>query len=565
MESGLPGGAPVEQPRQRGGRTEDYASDSYLTFSVNIYRLAQHVHHDGAGAPLSRSGPGGAKPVIGGRRWWALGGVTLAVLAVGMDLTILSVAMPTLARVLDASEANLEWFSSGYALVLAAVMLPAGLLGDRYGRKKVLLGSLGLFALGSAACAYSRSAAMFIAARVVLGFAGAGIIVMAVSAVAVLFSEEERPKAVGIWAAANMLAFPVGPILGGWLLAHYWWGWVFLINVPVALVGMAAVVALVPESASIERPGLDVVGLVASGAGLVALTYGFVASGYHGWAAFATIGPLVAGVVILAGFFAWEHTLGSRPGGRPLVDPSLFGSASFTWGVILFALLTLALVGVLFTLPQYFQGVVGSNPEGSGIRLLPIVGGLLAGVLPASAIAKRIGAKLAVAAGFAVLGVGLAIGATTTAASGEAFNAIWVAVVGLGTGLTMATAASTALVELDEEHAGIGSAVLQALKSTGAPLGSAVLGGTLSAVYIGHLHLAGVPRGAAGAARQSVFGGLAVARALHSASLAASVRDAFVHGMDVALVVSAGIALAGVVAALVFLPSRRREVGDLVG
>ncbi|MDA8074221.1 MAG: MFS transporter [Actinomycetota bacterium] len=503
--------------------------------------------------------------MIGRGRWWALGGVTLAVLAVGMDLTILSVALPTLARVLKASEADLEWFSSGYALVLAAVMLPAGLVGDRYGRKKVLLGSLSSFALGSAACAYSRSAAMFIAARVVLGFAGAGIIVMAASAVAVLFSEEERPKAVGIWAAANMVAFPVGPILGGWLLAHYWWGWVFLINVPVALVGIAAVSALVPESSSIERPGLDVVGLVASGAGLVALTYGFIASGYHGWGAPATIGPLVAGAVILAGFFAWEHTLGSRPAGRPLVDLSLFESASFTWGVILFALLTLALVGVLFTLPQYFQGVVGSNPEGSGIRLLPIVGGLLVGVLPASVIARRIGAKLAVAAGFAVLGLGLAIGATTTAGSGEAFNAIWVAVVGLGTGLTMATAASTALVELDEEHAGIGSAVLQALKNTGAPLGSAILGGTLSAVYTAHLHLAGVPPAAAAAARQSVFGGLAVAHDLHSASLAASVRGAFIHGMDVALVVSAGIAAAGVVLALAFLPSRRRPAGDLIG
>jgi hypothetical protein len=229
--------------------------------------------------------------------------------------------------------------------------------------------------------------------------------VMAISALTVLFSEEERPKAVGIWAAANMVAFPVGPILGGWLLAHYWWGSVFLINVPVALVGMAAVSALVPESSSTERPGFDVVGLLASGAGLVALTYGFVASGYHGWGSPATIGPLVAGVVILAGFFAWEHTLGSRPGGRPLVDPSLFESASFTWGVILFALLTLALVGALFTLPQYFQGVVGTNPEGSGIRLLPIVGGLLAGVLPASVVAKRIGARPAVAAGFAVLGL----------------------------------------------------------------------------------------------------------------------------------------------------------------
>jgi DHA2 family multidrug resistance protein-like MFS transporter len=495
--------------------------------------------------------------LIGGRKWWALGGVTLAVLAVGMDLTILSVALPTLARVLKASESDLEWFSSGYALMLAAAMLPAGLLGDRYGRKKVLLGSLALFAAGSAACAYSRTAGEFIAARVVLGVAGAGIIVMAVSALTVLFSEDERPKAVGIWAAANMLAFPIGPVFGGWLLTHYWWGWVFLMNAPVALIGLIAVGALVPESSSTRPPGLDVAGILGSAGGLVALTYGFIEAGEHGWGAPATVGLIGAGVVVLAGFFVWERVLGNRPDGQPLVDLSLFESAAFTWGVILFAVLTLALVGLLFTLPQYFQGVMATNAEGSGIRLLPIVGGLLVGALPASVIAKRTGAKLAVSMGFAILAVGLGIGATTTVASGEAFNALWLVVAGVGTGLTMATAASSALVELDEERAGVGSAVLQALKNTGAPLGSAILGSTLSVAYISHLQLAGLHPAVAATARRSVFGGLVVARALHSTLLVASVRAAFVHGMDAALVVSVGFAVAGVVLALVFLPSVR--------
>src|SRR5215472_11205330 len=167
-------------------------------------------------------------------RWWALGAVQLAVLAVGLDITILSVALPTLATALHASESDLQWFSSGYTLVLAAAMLPAGLLGDRYGRKKVMLIALALFGAGSAACAYAPSAGAFVVARLALGLAGAGVIVMAVSALTVLFSEEERPRAVAVWAAANFLAMPLGPILGGWLLSNYWWGWVFLINVPVA-------------------------------------------------------------------------------------------------------------------------------------------------------------------------------------------------------------------------------------------------------------------------------------------------------------------------------------------
>ncbi len=205
---------------------------------------------------------------LGNRRWWALGALTLAVLAVGLDATVLSVALPTLATVLHASESDLQWFSSGYLLALAAAMLPAGLLGDRYGRKKVLLRALALFGAGSAACAYAPSAGAFIAARVVLGVAGAGIIVMALSALTVLFTEEERPRAVGIWAAANFLALPLGPILGGWLLTHYWWGWVFLMNVPVALMGLGATFALVPESRAPERPGLDPVGMIASTAGL---------------------------------------------------------------------------------------------------------------------------------------------------------------------------------------------------------------------------------------------------------------------------------------------------------
>ncbi len=198
----------------------------------------------------------------GARKWGALGGVMLAVLAVDMDLTVLSVALPTLSGALRASESDLQWFSSAYALVLAAAMLPAGLLGDRYGRKKVMLFALALFAAGSLACAYSRTPAEFIGARVLLGCAGAGLVVMAVSALTVLFTEEERPKALGIWAAANMFAFPIGPILGGWLLSHYWWGWVFLMNVPVAVVGFVAVVALVPESRSALRPGVDTVGIV---------------------------------------------------------------------------------------------------------------------------------------------------------------------------------------------------------------------------------------------------------------------------------------------------------------
>jgi EmrB/QacA subfamily drug resistance transporter len=478
----------------------------------------------------------------------------LAVVAVGVDGTVLSVALPTLSKALHASESDLQWFSSGYFLVLAAAMLPAGLLGDRYGHRKVLLVSLVLFGVGSAGCAYSRSVGEFMAARVLVGLAGAGLIVMALSVLTVLFSKGDRPKAVGIISAATFVAFPIGPILGGWLLTNYWWGWVFLINVPVVVVALTAVVVLVPESRASQRPGLDLVGVAASAAGLVILTYGLIKAGQEGWANVYALAMMVGGVALLVGFFVWERRLTRRPGGQPLLDLSLFGSPSFTWGVILSMFPIVAMLGILFTMPQYFQGVLGTNAMGSGVRLLPLVGGLMFGAIPAARIVRLVGAKVAVAAGFGLLAAGLFFGSTTSLGSSGLFVAVWMAVAGLGTGISMATAMSAALVELSEEKSGVGSGVMQAVNKTGGPLGIAVLGSVLSAGYLARLDLVGLPVAAAAIVRQSVFGGVAVAGKLHSPALLTSVQRAFVHGMDMALLVSTGVALAGVVLTVVFLP-----------
>ncbi|MGC9960581.1 MAG: MFS transporter [Acidimicrobiales bacterium] len=488
------------------------------------------------------------------RKWWALGALALAGLAVGVDGTVLSVALPTLSRALHASESDLQWFSSGYFLVLAAAMLPAGLLGDRFGRKKVLLISLALFGAGSAGCAYSTSVGEFMAARVLVGLGGAGLIVMAFSVLTVLFSKGERPMAVGVLSGASFVAFPIGPILGGWLLTNYWWGWVFVINIPVVLVGLVAVVAAVPESRASKHPGLDLVGVLSSAAGLVILTYGLIKAGQEGWGNVHALAMMICGVALLVGFFAWERRLTHRPGGQPLIDLTLFSSASFTWGVILAVLPLLAMLGILFTMPQYFQGVLGTNAMGSGVRLLPLVAGLIVGALPAARVVRLVGAKVAVAAGFALLAVGLFLGSTMSVGSSGVFVALWMGVAGLGTGIAMATAMSAALVELSEEKSGVGAAVMQAVNKTGGPLGIAILGSVLSAGYLARLDLAGLPAAAVAAVRQSVFGGVAVARKLHSPSLLTSVQRAFVHGMDMALLVSAGIALTGVVLTVLFLP-----------
>ena len=498
----------------------------------------------------------------GTRRWWALAALDLGVLAVGLDVTVLSVALPTLANSLKASESDLQWFSSAYALVLAAGMLPAGVLGDRYGRKRVLLGALLVFAAGSVACAFAVNPAQFIAGRVLLGAAGAAIVVMALSVMTFLFSEAERPRAVGIWAAANFLALPIGPIFGGWLLTNYWWGWIFLMNVPVAFVGLIAVLTLVPESKSAEKPALDPLGMLLVTAGLVGVTYGLIELGRNGWTDARSLLVLGTGLVVFVLFFLWERRLTARHA-SPLVDLSLFRSRGFTWGTILASLGGLALIGIVFTLPQYSQGVLGLDPEGSGVRLLPLIGGMIVGAVPADRVAQRTGGRATVAFGFGVTAAALLIGATTAVGSSAWFVAGWMALLGFGMGVAFATAASAALKTIPSEKSGVASALIQAVQKVGAPLGAAVFGSVLVTVYQSSLSLGGLPPVAAAAAKQSVFAGVAVAGQLHSPALLDSVRGSFVHGMDAALLLSAAIAAVAAVVALIFLPGRER-IGAVV-
>src|SRR6266542_4478158 len=340
---------------------------------------------------------------LGARRWWVLGALVLAMLAIGLDVTVLSVALPTLAGAVRASTAQLQWFVAAYTLVLAAALLPGGLLGDRYGRKKMLLISLAIFGAGSVACAYAGSAEAFIAARVIAGLGAAFAIPLSLSTLTVLFSEKERPRAVGVWAAANFLALPVGPIVGGWLLTRYWWGWVFLINVPVVVLGIIALVVLLPESRNPQRPRLDPAGVLTSSAGLAVLTYGIIQAGQHGWGDAVALVAMIAGLLVLVAFGLWEHRLGRQPGSRPPVDMRLFASAGFTWGTVLAAVGMFSMVGVLFTAPQHFQAVLGTDAMGSGVRLLPLIAGVVLGAGGADRIAARAGAKVPVASGFALL------------------------------------------------------------------------------------------------------------------------------------------------------------------
>ncbi len=502
------------------------------------------------------------------RKWWALAGVAVAVFAVGLDGTVLAVALPTLAPKLRASATDLVWFSSAYLLTWAAAMLPLGSLGDRYGRRRVMIASLAAFGAASAWAAWSGSAAMFIAARAVGGIAGAGIVVMAMSAVTVMFAEEERSRAVGVWAGVNFLALPTGPILGGWLLARFWWGWVFLINVPVVVIALVAVVMLVPESRGSHRGRLDLAGMALFSGGLAGLVYGFAEAGTRGWGSTVVIAALLAGTLLLIVFALWQRRLTrgvpavpvSTRAPEPLVDVGLFRIPEYVWGTILAFLCSLVMIGVVFTLPQYFQAVLGVDSIGSGLRLLPLLGGLAVGAIGAEPLTKAIGAKVVLVGGFAVLGAGLILGSTTSTGSGFGFVSAWTSIAGAGLGTVLATATAAALGRIPVARAGVASALIQALQDAGSPFGAAILGTAALASYRANLDItpaiSGLTPTQAGVARGGVFDGTALAQRLHSPALLADIRSAFVDGIDTALLVCGGIAFSGALLALALFPRR---------
>ncbi|MGH3279687.1 MAG: MFS transporter, partial [Trebonia sp.] len=422
-----------------------------------------------------------------------------------------------------------------------------------------LVAALVLFGASSLACAFAGSTGELIGARAILGIGAAAIFPLALSVLPVLFSAEERPKAVAAIAGATMLSFPIGPVLGGYLLDRYWWGSVFLINVPVVVVAIIAVVALLPESASERRPSIDLSGLIVSSAGLVALTYGFIKAGQDGWSDATALVLVAAGVVVLALLPFVERRIEGR-GGQPLADLPLFGSAGFRWGTILTTLVSFVMFGMFFALPQYFQDVRGTSPLGSGLRLLPMVVGMLIGMVGGT---KLKAPRTAITAGYLLMAAAMVLGALTTLSSSTGYTLGWVALAGLGLGLVMPSAMSIALGALSAERSGAGSALLTAMRQVGSTIGVAVLGTVISNSYGGGVAsaAAGLPSAAGDAVRSSVGSGVAVAGKLGLPSLLDTVRSSFTHGMDLMLWTCGGIAFACALLAVTALRSRGTAAG----
>ncbi|MFI9826552.1 DHA2 family efflux MFS transporter permease subunit [Streptomyces sp. NPDC051913] len=487
------------------------------------------------------------------RRWWALAALVASMLTLGFDTTILNVALPTMAADLGASTGEQQWMADAYVVVFAALMLPAGLLGDRFGRRRMLITGLVIFLAGSLIGALAGDVNWVIAARAVMGVGAALVTPLALSVLPTLFSRDEQPKATAIVSAASALGLPLGPIIGGWLLNHFWWGSVFLVNVPMAAIGIVACVFLLPETRDPASPRVDALATALTATGLGALVYAIIEAPTRGWGDPLVVATLVASVALITALVLRE-----RRSARPMLDMTLLAHRGFLFNTIAATLVMFVLSGLLFVLPPYLQAVLGSDAFGTGLRLLPMMGGILIASRTAPQAAVRFGGRATVSAGLVVLAFAAFLGSRTTVDSGYAYTALWLSVTGLGFGFALMPAMGNALGALPRDRAGSGSGLLMTLRQVGGAIGIALLGSLLAGTFQDRLDVTGLPDRAADTAGESVVAAHLVAERTGSADLAASANSAYVHGMGVVLLVCGVAALVSALLAAAFLPGARK-------
>ncbi len=494
------------------------------------------------------------------RRWAILGVLMLSLLIVVLDNSILNVAIKTISTPaptgLGATQSQLEWAINAYTLVFAGLLFTAGLLGDRLGRKKVLIGGLAVFGLGSALAAFSGSPGELITFRAVMGLGAAFVMPATLAVLMNVFEREEQPKAIGIWAGGVGLAVAIGPITGGVLLDHFWWGSVFLVNVPIVVLGLALMLWLVPDSRD-PRPGrIDPVGVVLSVVGLVLLVYGIIKGGqladFTDATVLATIG---AGVAVLVAFVVFE-----KRSDHPSIDVTYFKDKVFSAAIAAIALVFFALMGVTFFAVFYTQSVRGYSPLQTGLLMLPLAAAQLIFAPRARLVVDRFGNRVTTTAGMVVIAAMLAAFATL-----DADTPIWILEVifflmGAGMAHIMTPVSVVIMQALPREKAGSASALSNTFRQVGGALGIAVLGSVLSTAYRTGIEdkLGVLPPALRHTAGESIEATLGVADKLgpRGESLVAPAYDAFLHAMHTTALWGAGVALIGAVVVALFLPGK---------
>ncbi|HYI38054.1 MAG TPA: MFS transporter [Thermoleophilaceae bacterium] len=488
-------------------------------------------------------------------RWKALAVLALSLLIVSLDNTILNTAIPSLRDDLSASGSALQWIVDSYLLVFAGLLLTAGSLGDRFGRKRALQFGLLVFAVGSAASALATSSEMLTATRALMGVGGAFIMPSTLSIITAIFPAEERGKAIGAWAAVSGLGIVLGPVAGGALLEAFDWSAVFWVNVPIAALAIVAGMRLIPESRDPRARPLDLRGAALSMAGLTAVVWSIIEAPERGWTSPAVLAATAGGVVVLAGFARWE-----RRARYPMLDLALFRDLRFSAASITISLLFAALLGTVFILTQHLQSVLDYDALGAGLRITPLGAGVIVASAASARLTDRVGTKIMVAGGMSVIAAGLGALSLVTVDSGYGLIAATLVTMGAGIGMTMAPATDAIMGSVPISHAGIGSAMNDTTRMVGGALGVAVLGSVLSHGYRDGVEetLDGLPPDAAAAADSSIGGAVSVADRMGPAgdALRGAADAAFVTGMADAALVAGGVVLAGAVIAALWLPAR---------
>ena len=545
-----------------------------------------------------------------GRRWFVLAVMVVCLLVVILDNTILNVALKTIQADLDASQSAMQWAVDSYAVVFAGLLIVWGVTGDRIGRKRTLVVGMVLFGITSALCSTADTATELIVYRALMGIGAAAVQPQTLSIIQNVFEPEERPKAIGIWAAASGIAIALGPITGGALLEFFWWGSVFLVNVPIVIIGVVLIFLLVPESKDPNPGKIDPFGVVLSIVALVVLVFGIIEGGNtNDWLQWRSLGAIVLGLILLTLFVILE-----RRSSHPTIDVTLFKNRQFSAGTISIALVFFSLMGATFYLAYYLQAIRGYTPLAAGVALIAVAAGVMIAASQAARLSEKLGARYVAGSGLTLFALSMLSYGLVGESTPQWIVEVQMFALGSGMGLTMTPATNAIMGAVPRDKAGAGSAVNNTVRQVAGALGVAVLGSLLAMSFRADLG-AGTPERVAAAldqpsqivsqlpaevritplatadASESIGGALEfvgrsaealqVRAALPQASqipadvlaeqkqnaeatlttFVADAKSAFIHGMHVSSVAAAGSAFLGAIAAFTLLPGRL-EVED---
>lgn len=490
-------------------------------------------------------------PAVHARRWFLLAVMCLSLVMVIMSVSGLNTALPSIQRELGATASELQWIVDSYALVFAGLLLMAGALGDRFGRKRALVGGLAVFALGSLYAALSDSPAHVIAGRAFTGIGAAFVMPATLSIITSIFPPDERRKAIALWAGFAGAGGALGPVVSGALLEKFWWGSALLVNVPIVAFVIVAVVVFAPSSREDHAPSLDPVGAVLSLVGLVALVFAIIEGPSKGWTSAEVLGGFALAAVTLVAFYAWERRVA-----EPMLPMHLFRIREFSAGSAVITLSFFAMFGFFFVLTQYLQLVRGYSPLESGLSGLPMAVTLVIVAPRSAALADRHGLGPVVAAGFALVALGFSMVSQFDPGTAYVVIAVALSLLGAGMGMAVAPATGAIMSSVPMAKAGVGSAVNDTTREVGGALGIAVLGSVVTAAYRSRLDVSdlGLPPDVAALAENSVGAAVQVGKQIPGGDVLASRAGvAFTEALNISAGVSVAVAVvAGVVAYRLF-------------